>query len=93
VLYRAAEATQDAVVLEQVSQRGGVGQVVQSDYVEVGSGNPRRAEEVAPDAPEPIDSHPNCHDQSPLFSSAEDPPDLSKPYRSDIRETAPGKRQ
>ena len=57
----AREAAEDRVVLEQVGERLGVGEVVDRDEVEVGARLVGGAEEVAPDPPEPVDADLDCH--------------------------------
>ena len=57
----AREAAEDRVVLEQVGERLGVGQVVDGDEVEVGPGLVRCPEEVAPDPAEAVDADLRCH--------------------------------
>ena len=54
------------VVLEQVRHRLRVGEVVHRHDLEVAVPLEVRPEEVAPDAPEPVDSHARCH----LFSAS-----------------------
>ena len=53
-LTSASQVAEDRVVLQQVRKRGGVGEVVDRDEVDV-LRSQRRAHDVAPDAPEPVD--------------------------------------
>ena len=63
---RPRKAAVHRVVLEQVRQRLGVGDVVDADKLDLGLFRHRGgAQHVAPDAPEPVDPYPNRHD-SPL---------------------------
>src|SRR6201999_919788 len=58
----AREAPEDRVVLEEVGHRPRVDEVVDGDELEVGSRRVCRAEDVAPDAPEPVDADLHCHE-------------------------------
>ena len=62
VLHREREPTEDAVVLQQVRQRGRVGQVVDADHIDVlHSGGDQRPVEVAADASEAVDADGDGH--------------------------------
>ncbi len=60
-LHRAWEAPQDRVVLEQVGESAGVGDVVDGDEVEVRARGVGGAEEVASDPTEAVDADLHCH--------------------------------
>ena len=65
-LDSAGKAPVDRVVLQQVRQGFGVGDVVDADELDLGLiRHRRRAEHVPSDAAEPVDPYPNRHD-SPL---------------------------
>jgi hypothetical protein len=57
----AAQRAEDGVVLEQLRHRLGVAEIVCRDDLEVAPALQVRPEEVAPDAPEPVDRNPNSH--------------------------------
>jgi hypothetical protein len=63
------EPTEDRVVLEQVRERGVVGEVVDPDDLDVGAARPHGAEEVAADPAESVDAYANSHRQSLLLLS------------------------
>ena len=64
-LDRAREAPVHRVVLEQVGERLGIGDVVDGDELEVALiPEDGRAQHVAPDATEPVDAHTHGHDGS-----------------------------
>jgi hypothetical protein len=52
---------EDGVVLEQVRHRLRIAEVVRGHEVDVRPPLPRGAEEIAPDAPETVDTHANAH--------------------------------
>ena len=54
------QVAEDGVVLEQVGEGGGGGEVVDGDEFDVGVAK-RGAEDVASDAAEAVDSYLNCH--------------------------------
>jgi hypothetical protein len=60
----AGEAAHYRVVLEQVGHRLGVDEVVHRDELQVGPRRVRRAEDVAPDAPETVDPDLHSHEAS-----------------------------
>src|SRR5436309_14545755 len=60
----------DRIVLEQVGEGLGVGQVVDRDEFQ-GRIAQRRAQYVAPDASEPVDADADCHGRQALSSSGE----------------------
>src|SRR6185295_15968736 len=64
----AREATIDRVVGEQVGERGGIGDVVDRDDLDVGAGLDGRTHDAASDAAEAVDSYASGHDGS--FGSA-----------------------
>ena len=63
--HLAVQPTQDRVVLEQVGQRGVVGEVVHRHDLDVGAGVQHGPREVAADAPEAIDANSNGHVRQP----------------------------
>ena len=64
-LHRAGETAVDGVVLEQVGQRLGVGDVVDGDELEVGLVREHGgAQHVASDPAEPVDAHSHGHEHS-----------------------------
>src|SRR5262249_18727688 len=54
------------VVLEQMSERGGVGQVVDRNEVDLPIAK-RGAHDVAADSPEAVDAYPDCHVRLPSW--------------------------
>ena len=62
----APEGAEVRVVLEEVSHRFRVSEVVERDDVDVGAERLLRAEEVPADASESVDAHPNAHSCAPL---------------------------
>ena len=54
------QVAEHRVVLEQMRERGGVGEIVDRDEIDV-LGAQRRAHDVAPDAAEPVDPDLHCH--------------------------------
>jgi hypothetical protein len=67
-------------VLEQVGHRLGVAEVVRRDDLEVAPALQVRPEEVAPDAPEPVDPNANSHDlASPSVSEPSVTTRLARP--------------
>jgi hypothetical protein len=60
-LHLVRQAAQDAVVLQQVGERGVVGQVVDADDLDVRAGGEHRPEEVAADTAEAVDANPDGH--------------------------------
>jgi hypothetical protein len=66
----------DGVVLEQVGQRLGVGQIVDGDDLDVLRFQ-RGAEEHATDAPEAVDTNSNAHGRAPCEASGISQPKLS----------------
>ena len=65
----AGEATEDRVVLEQVREGPGVGEVVDRDEVDVRAGCLRGAEDVAPDPSEAVDADLHSHEVKALLDS------------------------
>jgi hypothetical protein len=53
------------IVLEEMRERLGVGEVIDPDDLDV-LGRQRRPEEDSTDPPEPVDSHSHCHVRSSL---------------------------
>jgi hypothetical protein len=65
------ELAENRVVLEQVGQRLVVGEVVDRQHLDIGSGvGQHRAEHVASDAPETVDAYPSGHLEAPHHMSA-----------------------
>jgi hypothetical protein len=64
-LYLGGEAPEDRVVLEQVGQRAGVGDVVDGDELDVRARGVRRTEEIATDPAEAVDADLHCHELNP----------------------------
>jgi hypothetical protein len=60
-LHLLRQAAQDAVVLQQVGERGVVGQVVDADDLDVRARGEHRPEEVAADTAEAVDANPDGH--------------------------------
>ena len=60
----ARKRPQDRVVLQEMSHRGGVTQVVDGDDLHVGAERLLGPEEVPPDPPEAVDANANRHDSS-----------------------------
>jgi hypothetical protein len=60
-LHLVAETAQDAVVLEQVRQRGVVGEVIDGNDFDVGALRQSGTEEVAADPAEAVDTNPDGH--------------------------------
>ena len=71
-LTSALQVADDRVVLQQVRQRGGVGQVVDGHEVDVVVRH-RGPHDVAADAPEPVDPHSNCHCRRPPVETCQIP--------------------
>jgi hypothetical protein len=67
-LHLERQSAQDAVVLEQVGQRGVVGQVVHADELDVRAGCEHRPVEVAADPAEAVDANPDGHRSDLLVS-------------------------
>ena len=65
VLDRAAEAAVHGVVLQQVGQRGGVGDVVHRDDLDALCAVAHCTKDVAADPAEPVDSYPYAHEMPP----------------------------
>ena len=64
-LDRAGKAFVDGVVLQQMGQRFGIGDVVDADELDLGLlRHGGRAQYVAADSSEPVDPYPHCHDCS-----------------------------
>ncbi len=74
------EIAEHRVVLEEMGQRGGVGQVVDRDEIDLLVPH-RGAHDVAPDPPEPVDAHFDGHvDLAPL-RAIRDTPQNTRFYR------------
>ena len=63
------QVAEHRVVLQQVRERGGVGQVVHRDEIDVLVAE-RRPHDVAADAPEPVDADLHCHSVPPKQPAA-----------------------
>src|SRR5215470_14858303 len=59
--YRLAQRAVHRVVLQQMSERLGVGDVVYGDEIEIGARRQARAQDVSTDASEAIDTYANAH--------------------------------
>src|SRR5262249_36949649 len=65
------EVAVDGIVLQQMGERLGIGQIVDADHLDVASGFQRRAEEDASDAPETVDADSNAHGRAPCGTDRE----------------------
>src|SRR6185437_3940767 len=78
------------VVLEEVRERARVGEVVHRDDGDVGDVLlAQRANDLAADAAEPVDSHPNCHCWSSSCQEARSPAAGARPKVTRLMMRAP----